>query len=303
MLGVFSCNDSKVFEEEMYKKIFSLVSSGSYNIMKIEHDLEIPEVTTYVSASCGGTLPNEKETVITLREDLTLFNLYNTNSFESKDDYARLVPEDKYTIPNLTFSIPAGEKLGKMPIKIRPEGLSPDSTYFISLKVDDFTNYELNPEKSDILYQVLIKNYWTTQLTAVNYALRGVYQGNNIIGNKRVFPLAYNRVRVNVGNTTNFTADTADINTRSIILEVAKEQGEKIVFGKNYPVTVKPYGRITVMEPETVDPDYSNIFFIEDDGFRTYKTFLVHYRYKLEGDNTVYEMKEELRLEFVYIDI
>ena len=148
----------------------------------------------------------------------------------------------------------------------------------------------------------MLKNYWATQVSATNYSLRAVHQGTNLIGNKRLFPLTHNQVRVNVGNTINFTADTANINTRSIILEVEKAQGEKIAKDTRYKVTVKPYKRITILSPETIDPEYGNYFFIEDDGFRTYKTFRVHYRYQPEGDNTVYETKEELRLEFVYQD-
>jgi len=35
---------------------------------------------------------------------------------------------------------------------------------------------------------------------------------------------------------------------------------------------------------------------VEDDGFKVYKTFLLHYSFRMSGD--VYEMKEELRMEF-----
>jgi hypothetical protein len=302
LFGTSSCNEYKLFEEEMYKKVFALVSSGDYNILAVEHDLEQAEVTGYVSVSCGGVNSIETDLRITLREDLELFNRYNRSNFDNAEEYARLVYPGMYTIPGYELVIPKGEKLGLLPVKVRPEGLSPDSTYFISFKVDKFSAYEVNADKSDVLYRVILKNYWATQASATNYSLRGIYQGTNLIGNKRVFPLSHNQVRVNVGNTVNFTADTADINTRSVILEVEKAQGEKIAKDVHYNVTVKPYKRITILSPETVDPEYGNHFFIEDDGFRTYKTFRVHYCYKLEGDNTVYEMKEELRLEFVYQD-
>lgn len=300
LLGFCSCNDNKMFEDEMYKKVFALVSSDNYNILTIEHDLDEPEITGYVSVSCGGTNPTEKDIRITLKEDLALFNRYNRNNFENESDFALLVPRDKYTIENFTFTLPAGEKNTKLPIKIRPEGLSPDSTYFISLKVDNYSDYEVNQNKADMLYRVAIKNYWALQLTPINYRLTGNYQGSNIIGNKRLFPLTYNQTRLNVGNFINFTADTAKINKESIIIEVEKELGEKIRKGTKYNVTVKPYKWITVLPIETPDPEYPNIFFIEDDGYRTYKTFRLHYRYQLSGDDTIYEMKEELRLEFVY---
>jgi hypothetical protein len=301
-LGTFSCNEYKLFDEEMYKKVFALISSGDYNILTVVHDLDEAEVTGYVAASCGGTNPTETDIRVTLREDMELFDRYNRSNFDDIEAYARLLYADKYTVPNYEFVIPKGEKIGRMPVKVRPEGLSPDSTYFISFKVDKFSAYEVNSEKSDMLYRIMLKNYWATQVTATNYSLRAVHQGSNLIGNKRVFPLTHNQVRINVGNTINFTADTANINTRSIILEVEKAQGEKITLGKRYNITVKPYKRITISQPETIDPEYGNYFFIEDDGFRTFKTFRVHYLYQLEGSSTVYETKEELRMEFVYQD-
>jgi hypothetical protein len=302
LLGIVSCNEYAIFDNEMYKSVFAIVSSGDYNIFTVEHDLDKAEVTGYVAASCGGTNPNELDLQIKMRQDRALFDLYNRSNFDSESDFAQLLDPGRYTIANYSFIIPKGEKQGRLPVKVRPEGLSPDSTYFISLKVDDFSDYEVNPNKSDVLYRIMLKNYWALQATATNYSLRGVFQGNNIIGNKRMFPLTHNQVRVNVGDVINFTTDTAVINTRSIILEVEKAQGEKIVLGKQYKVTVKPYKEITIMEPDEVDPNYPNSFYIEDDGYRTYKNFRVHYLYKLNNNSTVYEMKEELRMEFIYTD-
>jgi hypothetical protein len=300
---VVSCNDYKVFNEEMYKKVFALVSTGDYNILTVEHDLDSLEVTGYVSASCGGTTPNEKDLHIKLREDRALFDRYNVANFENSADFAQLLNPQKYSIADLNFTIPKGEKIGRMPVKVRPEGLSPDSTYFISFKVDNFSDYEANPKKTDVLYKITLKNFWALQATPTNYQLKGVYEGNSIIGNKRMFPLTHNSVRVNIGNITNFSADTASINNGSIILQlVDKKQGEKVVLGKKYNVVVKPYKWVTIINPSTIDPDYPNVFFIEDDGYRTYKTFLLHYNYRLPNSSTVYEMKEELRMEFVYQD-
>ena len=48
-------------------------------------------------------------------------------------------------------------------IKIRPEGLSPDSTYFVGLKATDISGVEINESKNTILYQILIKNDYATQ--------------------------------------------------------------------------------------------------------------------------------------------
>jgi hypothetical protein len=52
------------------------------------------------------------------------------------DKFANLLSPDKYDIDNYNFTIPEGEKSGRLKIRIRPDGLSPDSVYFISLKSD-----------------------------------------------------------------------------------------------------------------------------------------------------------------------
>jgi hypothetical protein len=46
------------------------------------------------------------------------------------------------------------------------------------------------------------------------------------------------------------------------------------------------------------DPIYPNTFSIVDDGFNTYKTFLLCYKYTDPNDGKTYEMREELRLAF-----
>ena len=64
---------------------------------------------------------------------------------------------------------------------------------------------------------------------------------------------------------------------------------------ENNKVTISPYRDIEVYQIDG-DPFYSNTFIVEDDGFKTFKTFRLRYDYK--SDNKIYEFKEELRLQF-----
>jgi len=299
---ISSCNNDKMYEGEMYKHVFSLVSSDNFNIRALDHDLDIAEDVAYISVSCGGTTPTDKDVIITLKEDSELFDLYNRSNFAYEDQFAGLVPRNKYTFNSYDLKLPAGEKSANLAFKIKPEGLSPDSTYFISLKVDNFSEYEINANKADVLYRPYLKNFWATQRVASNYRLRGKFNGNDAIGTKRLFPLTHNRVRTTIGNITNFTADTARINTESIVIEVNKARSEKLILGKKYPVTITPYRRGTILPPIAEDPEFPNIFFIEFDGYKTFKTFLLHYQYIPVGGTAIQEMKEELRLEFIFED-
>ena len=68
-------------------------------------------------------------------------------------------------------------------IKIRPEGLSPDSTYFVGLKATDISGVEINESKNTILYQILIKNDYATQGENVYYSMTGLADGMATAGN------------------------------------------------------------------------------------------------------------------------
>jgi hypothetical protein len=395
----------------MYKHVFGIVSNtDDYNIRSVEHDLDKIGDRAYITLSLGGTNPSDKDLVVTLKEDEEPWRYYNTNNFNiDVARYVPLLPSRFYSIENFTVKIPAGAKSANLPILIWPEGLSPDSMYFISMKVDQFSQYEVNPNKADVLYRPLLKNFWCTQGANSSFRLRSKRDGVDLIGNKILHPLKHNQVRTTVGDVIVFDIETID--SDNMILEVDKTQGEKLRLNKtnpiNYPVRILPYGDVVILPPvqsvpadiqelpnddsrvqvspvivnlqpgatrqfsakvfldednidtdvswsvnssistisatgqltvptaetaeeltvtaisktdlsltgtatvniyptvlpigwEYADRDYPNVFFIEWDGFRTFKNFLLHYRYQRPGDNNIHEMREELRVEFVY---
>jgi hypothetical protein len=284
LLGVVSCNEDKIFEREQYKVVFALVSDDGHNIFKLVHDLDSTESVGYVAASCGGTNSTEKDIVATLIQDDELFNKYNKDNYDVETEkFAQLLSAAKFNIDSYNLIIPAGERSGRMAIRVRPEGLSPDSVYFISLKVDEYSGYEVNPNKSNVLYRVLIKNKYATQAATTNYTLRGNRDGINATGIKQMHPISSNQVRIMAG-TDAFQANVSSINNNCIILTI----------DDNDSISISP---VKNMEVEQVDgdPNFPNIFKIEDDGYSIYKTFLLSYKYKV--GNTTYTMKEELRLE------
>jgi hypothetical protein len=286
LTGLFACNEDKLFEGELYKKVFALISTDDYNIFTVVHDLDFTESVGYVAASVGGSNPTEKDINITLAQDIELFDSYNKDNYDmDQDKFAHLLSPDKYDIDNYNFSIPAGEKSGRMKIRIRPDGLSPDSVYFISLKVDAFSTYEVNPEKNDILYRVIIKNRYATQESTTNYSLRGALNNVQIPGIKPMHPISKNKVRIMAG-TIPFQSDIATINQSAILLEI----------DDNNKVSISSYKDMEVEQIDG-DPDFPNIYKIEKDDYgKQFKTFLLKYNYKV--GSAVNQMKEELRLEF-----
>jgi hypothetical protein len=280
-----SCGRDELFEREQYKKMFALLSDDGFNIFAEEHDLALDQSQGFVSAVCGGSLPTEKDINIAMVEDGDLLLRYNRSNYDvDNSKYARWLPKDKYDIADLNITIPAGKRTGLMTISIHANGLSPDSTYFIPLRTDKFISYEMNPDKSNVLYRVFIKNYYATNKSVTYYNFRGKRNGVNVMGSKQALPVRGNSVRIMAGDLT-FESKIDVINKGAIVLTV----------DENNKVRIEPWKDLTITQIND-DPDFPNIFLIEDDGFKTYKTFLLRYDYVYNG--TTYAIQEELRLEF-----
>jgi len=289
-----SCNRDEVFEREQYKNVFALVS-GTDNISDWYHDLRKPESEGYVSASMGGSNPSTKDVKVSLVEDLKLIDKYNTTAFDvNTSRFIKPLPTAKYTIDKYDFTIPAGDVKASIPVKIRPDGLSPDSSYFIALKVDTYSAYEVNPEKDYVLYRVRTKNWWCVQ-GGTAYTQRGdrVQTGttNNpmqVFGSKRLYPLTAKTVRVLAGTELNDNSNSETFRRRSMILNI----------GDDNKITIQPFSNKLVITQVDGDEDFPNVVLLNNDRFKYYKTFLLCYTY-IHSDGVEYLMREELRTEYV----
>ncbi|KAA8486829.1 uncharacterized protein DUF1735 [Arcticibacter tournemirensis] len=279
-----SCKDNDVFEQEMYKNEVALISSNYYNTFEEIVPLTGREVTGYIAASAGGTHAPAKDMIIQLEEDDEQFNIYNRSLFDADERlYAKLLPKNRYKIEDYKIVIKAGERTGRTMVKLDPDGLSPDSTYFIELKATDVSGVDINPKKNSILYQVLIKNDYASQADDAFYAMTGLVDERITAGNKKLFPLTSNSVRV-IAGTESFESNVSHINKTSIILEV----------GADNKVTIKPYKDIEVRQIDG-DTRYPNIFRVEESFGRKFNVFLISYEYKLNGSTHI--MQEELRIQ------
>jgi len=291
VFALHGCNDDEVYDREQYKNVFALISESDNTAPKF-HNLG-GESIGHVAASMGGTEATERDVVVDLVEDRELIDRYNRVNYDTdRSKYVRPMPTDKYDIENYRFTIPAGTIGGRLPIRIRPDGLSPDSSYFIALRVDAYSAYEVNPEKSYVLYRVRTQNRFARSDGTASYSMRGKYreQGSaselEMPGNKIVHPIAENSVRIMAGNEA-YAANVDVFNKAAIVITVRADN----------KLAIAPYKNIQVTQVDG-DPDFPNVFRIEDDGFKTYKTFLLRYDYRVAGSSTTVEMKEELRLEF-----
>lgn len=311
LLTFVACDEQEVFEKEQYKNIFGFVCESDNTKEKIV-SLHLEEATTYVSISMGGSNPPAQDVTINFEEDPSLIDAYNSSNFDTDvAKYAIALPEEHYTIENYSCTIKAGERLGVVPVKVIPNGLSVDKTYFIPLRVTDYNNGEMDPEKGTVLFQVGIKNHWAQSSgTAYNMIGRRQQVSNvttgdpienvtseiSMPGTKYVYPYSDNEVRLFPGNET-YSTDHHVMEQKGMIIEISgDEDGDKV-----RQISLEPVRDLFVKMVEPTDPRYddayNNTYSIIDDGFNVYKTFYLQYYYSIDGTN-FYQMKEELRVEY-----
>ncbi|MEI2271602.1 DUF1735 domain-containing protein [Sphingobacterium sp. ML3W] len=278
-----SCKDNEVFDKEMYKNEVALISSDYHNTFKEVVQLTGEEVIGYIAASSGGTHAPTKDLVIGLEEDAAPLAKYNFAVYDNADElYAKLLPKEKYEIMDDKIVIKAGQLTGRTMVKLRPDGLSPDSTYFIGLKATNGSAVEIKPKKSTMLYQVIIENMYASQAKNSMYAMVGFANGLSTAANKQLFPLTRNSVRMVAGNET-FVSKVPNIEKNCLILEMDEFNN----------VTIRPYKDIALVQLNN-DPSYPNKFKVEEAfGMRT-NVFLLSYQYTIGNVTTV--MKERVEM-------
>lgn len=199
---LLSCNRDEIFEREQYKPVVALLSDDGFNIFSEELDFS-EEVDGYIAASCGGVLPTTQSIDISIVEDKNLLSSYNNSNFDTDAErYALSMSSDRYVIDKHSITIPAGERTGRMHIRMRTTGLSPDSVYMIPFKVNNFSAYEFNPKKATVLYRLFLKNFYASTKDgdgATIYSQRGKRGFTNTMVQKKVFPVGSNEVRIMAG--------------------------------------------------------------------------------------------------------
>ena len=292
LLLLSGCNDNEVFEKEQYKHVFSFICNTDHVSQKM-FNLSDTLRTGYISLSMGGSNPTDEDVTIKIVKAPDILSQYNLSQYEySVDKYAKMLPAANYELSTLTCVIKAGEVKGVIPFTVHPEGLSPDSVYYLPLKIDSYDNYEVNASRNYLLYQVQIKNTWATGTTnGTSYTMSGLRYENgsttpiSVPGTKALYPITAKTVRTMAGNET-FDSKVSNLDLFAICLDIAED-------GK---VTIRPYKDIMIEQLDG-DTDYPNKYFLEKTDYYTYHNFLLHYKYK--SGNNWYEIKEELRAQVI----
>ena len=263
-----ACNEENFSAKEYYEYVVYLMSRETrnyQNIYNVSHPYnEGVETIGYISVGCGGSLSNPVEITVELELDNTPLELYN--DMIDSDDKARLLPENRYYIPGLTAVLPANsvKPYAKLPVFVVTDGLSPDSMYVIPLAIKSVSGgFQANPDKSTVLYRIVMDNYYADHLESSFYSVKGgnleeitledgtttLYPVTGYTKSRVLKPVAKYSIRMLAGeekSEKNETFTLAELEQSAIIITVNQDDNT---------ISYAPCGTIQVEEIENEEPE------------------------------------------------
>jgi hypothetical protein len=290
-----SCNTDSIYQEEQYKTLVYLLS-GTDNVFAASYTLNEEEAVRYISVGCGGSNSNEKDITVTLEPNPGMLDKYNSLNYNYDSEYAKMLPSDRYKIESYSVTLPANSDYhyARIPVKVRTLGLSPDSIYFIPLKIKTVSNYDVNESKSDVLFRVAIENDYAQQLVPTYYTKSGTMTNPITVlsGTKLVQPLEKDKVRMFVGNEKYGSSTTIDnIKNLSVVVQILEDNS----------LIVTPYGS---MEVEMLNNAKGYNKYIPEllQGTTKQSVFYLNYRFRLKQSNGTFSTWREVEERLIRIE-
>lgn len=273
-IGITGCNEDEQFEGELYKKVIYLLSDSDL-AFKSAHELG-KESVGYVSVCCGGTEHIKQDVTIELEPDDEILARYNKINFDIEESkFAKELDHNRYNIPTFKTVLKASseDNYALLPITVNPDGLSPDSIYMIPLRIKNISNYEINPDKMQVLYQVVLKNQYATMESTTYYQTAGTEIRHTTIGDKAsgsnvtrvVAPISKNQVRIFAGTHT--------YNPASVTKEEIDKYAMILTINEDHSITITPCGSL---EMEMIGGAEDNYWTVDRKGRYV---FNLHYKY------------------------
>lgn len=308
----FAACNSYDFDQEQYKNEVYLLSNSEMIYDRQVAKLKENGDTIYLVAGLSGTRSSNETFKVVLIEADSLFNAFNKSNFDiEKHRYARLLPEECYTIPSLESQILPGEFQTKFPIYLHNlDKLSPDSIYLLDYKLDSVKTDAFNAKKKEVLLRIYMENEFATTKTNTFYNYTSSYitmlsKDSEVTRRptsaNQVFPLGQDSVRMLAGdeNFGDYKDALDNINKMSIKVTVGEKtpQNPSARF-----VKIDPYRSLDVLQLPPIGI-YNNTYLINTistpDGRSTYyKEFRLHYKYRMDSSQPYKEVKAILRMEY-----
>ena len=293
----YACDDTEIFDKEMYKNLIYIVSDEK-GIFPLECNMDTNDSIVSFSIACGGSKHFPEDVTVSFAHDSTLFNRYNYTNFDiDSSKYIQHLSADKFRIPSYSTVLrkDADVSYSAVPIIIHPEdlyGLSPDSMYVIDLKISNISNYELNEDKRSVLCRVYFENKYARMKKQVNYSSKlylekeGESEKSYSVV-KNPLPLTKNSVRVYVG-TTALPAETKDFNPKFV-----NRHSVRITINNDNSLNISAYDEtnewleVEMLTPSGDDPlfRYTNEYEEGYDQLTGLPAFKMYYKYRIKKDD------------------
>ncbi|WP_106831598.1 BT_3044 domain-containing protein [Parabacteroides pacaensis] len=273
LVALVSCEGYGMFEDELYEKIVYVLAKEDNRVFSEVHSLDSAVTTGNVIVLVSGSNQITEPITIEFEFDPQALDEYNQKMFGVEEEkFLDPLSPSHYEIPSMTVTVDPSDIPARayLPIRIKPEGLSPDSTYFIPLKIKSASIDSIAGEYNDVMYRVYIKNQYADQQEQTLYSMRGERTDPGktpyaIMTNKTVLPISKNKIRTTVDQKA-FESKMEVINTSCMVIEVKADNSLAITpFNSGY------------MEIEMVDKDGYNQYKADSAG--NYR-FYLSYRYR-----------------------
>lgn len=271
--GVVSCDDPLYDDEQYHKEIYLL--SEDQNIYSREYSLEEGKSTKSLSILYTGSTLLEKDVTVHLELEPSLVDEYNKRNFDvNSEKFAHLLSPDLYSIDHLdvTMKTDNPEVYTLVNVTVDPSILSPDSIYFIPLKLKEDDAYQVNADKSTVLFAAYPYNKYASVKTPTYYVMVGSRQvegdesTGKINGNKLVKPLSANQIRLCVDSRLDATT-----------LDEIAQYCMVLTINEDNSIGISAYNPEKLELQEIKDGDKPSVYDPETG------LFTIYYKYKEDG--------------------
>ncbi|MFW6019819.1 MAG: BT_3987 domain-containing protein [Bacteroidales bacterium] len=152
-----ACDQESPMDTELYPKKVYIVGASDEVIDRDLHIGNNPD-TINTSVAVSGSLPTDRDVVVTISEDSSAIANYNRQNLSSDDIQYQWLDESLYSFPP-DLTIKAGSVYNTFPIYIEePGSLHCDSLYMIPLRLNSTSEYELTEEDTVALVRINMVN-------------------------------------------------------------------------------------------------------------------------------------------------
>ena len=256
-----SCEGYEIFEKELYEKIVYVLAENDefYEV----HSLDSLVSTGRVVVAVSGTEPVTELVTVEFEYDAETVEEYRKKEGATTPNVYMDLTNPHIEIPSMITTIDPADNppRGFLTINVKPEGLSPDSTYYVPLKIKSSSLDSISVENDHVMYRIYIKNRFADQEESTRYSASVTFdESMPYVLDKTVLPLSKDEIRTTVGTET-FEATIASIATRCMVIKIKADNS----------LVLSAY-----------DPDYMELEMFDDEEYNN------QYRRDVAGESRFY---------------